>query len=213
MQLKVVKADGSIEEYLHTKVVGTINNALVLAGDPNISIAEQLAEAITYFLYSKEQRHKATSSEILSMIQVVLAATSYEDAAIALVEYHHRRRLKRRRVEVIDDEALKGATAQDRPAEPWNKSRIVHDLVAKRKLGRQVSRVIASMVEERVLNLGVTRVSRDLITQLVLADTAAVAQAEQQLRAGSAQSCGEEGRADMDVRLRQQQKGLCTVEL
>ncbi len=28
MQLKVIKSDGSIEEYLHTKVIGTFGNAL-----------------------------------------------------------------------------------------------------------------------------------------------------------------------------------------
>jgi len=28
MQIKVIKADGAAEEYLHTKVIGTINNAL-----------------------------------------------------------------------------------------------------------------------------------------------------------------------------------------
>ena len=35
-QLKVIKADGSVEEYLHTKVMGSINNALGEIDQPNI---------------------------------------------------------------------------------------------------------------------------------------------------------------------------------
>jgi len=38
-QLKVIKADGSIEEYLHTKVMGTLNNALGEIEQANIDIA------------------------------------------------------------------------------------------------------------------------------------------------------------------------------
>ena len=52
MQLKVIKADGSIEEYLHTKIIGTISNALSASGHDSTFVAEQLAEAITYYLYN-----------------------------------------------------------------------------------------------------------------------------------------------------------------
>jgi len=213
MQLKVIKSDGSVEEYLHTKVIGSINNAFVLAGEPCIAIAEQLAEAVTYFLYSNDQRRQATSSEIFSMIQIVLGATSYEAAAEAMVECHHRRLLKRRRIEVIDDWDAGVSNGSDGEPQPWNKSRIVSDLMEKQKLARGIARVIASMVEQKVLNLGVSRISHGLIEQLVLADTRAVIQAEQQLQAAPVRCSYQEDFADTDVRLRQQQKGLCTVGL
>ncbi|MDD5326763.1 MAG: hypothetical protein PHY02_02990 [Phycisphaerae bacterium] len=51
VKLKVIKADGSIEEYLHTKVIGAISNALACDGQADIYAAEQLAEVVTYFLY------------------------------------------------------------------------------------------------------------------------------------------------------------------
>jgi len=100
-QLKVIKADGSIEEYLHTKVMGTINNALGLVDQANIDIAEEFAEVVTFFLYNQYNRRTVTSDDIFSMIKVVLAATGYEGAAIALSEHHFERRLKRSRIEVV----------------------------------------------------------------------------------------------------------------
>ena len=101
MQLKVVKADGSTEEYLHTKVIGTISNALAHVGQADINTAEQLAEVVTYFLYRKKNPRGVTSGEIFSIIKAVLAATKYEDAAIALSEHHCQRKLKRSRIEVL----------------------------------------------------------------------------------------------------------------
>ena len=55
MQLKVRKEDGSIEEYLHTKVMGTISNALATVGEADIFVAEQLAEVVTYYLYQQQK--------------------------------------------------------------------------------------------------------------------------------------------------------------
>ncbi len=188
VQLKVIKADGSVEEYLHTKVIGTISNALAQVGEPDIEVAEQLAEVVTYFLYHRQKRHSVTSSEIFSMIKVVLTATKFEEAAVAISEYHFKRKLKRCRVEVVsvdirelqdadllcDAEQLNGKCR-------WNKSRIVSDLVAKHGLSGQTARAIASMVEEKIFNLGLTLVPVSLIKQLVLGDTAAMLRAQHQL--------------------------------
>ena len=84
MNLKVIKADGSVEEYLHTKVIGTFGNALALVDDANIFAAEQFAEAVTFFLYEKHQTQRVTSEEIHLMMQAVLSSTGYEHAAVAL---------------------------------------------------------------------------------------------------------------------------------
>jgi len=72
-QLKVIKADGSFEEYLHTKVMGTINNALGEVDLANIDIAEEFAEVVTFFLYNQYNRRTVASGDIFSMIKVVLA--------------------------------------------------------------------------------------------------------------------------------------------
>ena len=84
MQLKVIKADSSIERYLHTKVIGTLSNALALIDQPNVFAAEQFAEAITFYLYRKRGVVKVASDEIHLMVQSALTATGYENAARAL---------------------------------------------------------------------------------------------------------------------------------
>ena len=218
MQLKVIKTDGSTEEYLHTKVLGTINNALGLIDEANVFVAEQLAEAITYFLYQRNAGLRVSSSEIHSMIEIVLTATPYDDAALALSEYRHKRRMKRDRIEVIDmemEEACRSAAAGQRPGRKqtsrWDKSRIVAGLVCEESIERQTARAIASMVEEKVLNLGMSRVPRSLIKQLVLADTFTMLQAEQQLQAAVAEDGLQENQPDTEVCFGQQQKGLCSV--
>ena len=188
-QLKVIKADGSLEEYSHTKVMGTINNALCGIGQADVYIAEQLAEVVTYYLYHRQNRRTATSSEIFSIIKAVLSAVSYDEAAIGLTEHHFQRRLKRSRTEVVyidiqklkDAELLAGSeTANSRCR--WDKSRIAEDLVIKYDLSIPTARTIASMVEEKIFNMGINLVPSSLIKQLVLGDTAALLHAQKQLQ-------------------------------
>jgi len=188
-QLKVVKADGSVEKYLHTKVIGTISNALAGVGQADICIAEQLAEVVTYFLYHKQNRRSVTSSEIFSIIKAVLTATRHEEAAIALSEYHFERRLKRSRIEVVStdiqelaDAELLCGTGRLGQRSRWDKSRIVKDLVAKYSVEQQTGRTIASLVEQKIFAMGLTLVPASLIKQLVLGDTAAVLRAQRQLQ-------------------------------
>ncbi len=189
MQLKVIKADGSVEEYLHTKVIGTISNALGRIGQADICVAEQLAEVVTYFLYRRQKGRAVTSSEIFSIVKAVLAATSYEEAAVALSEHHFERKLKRSRIEVasIDIQELADAELLCKDGEldsrcRWDKSRIVNDLVTRHNVSQQTARMIASMVEEKIFSMGITLVPASLIKQLVLGDAAAVLQAQRQLQ-------------------------------
>jgi hypothetical protein len=189
MQIKVIKTDGSTEEYLHTKIIGTVSNALAEVGQPDVLVAEHLAEVVTYYLYHKKKIRTITSGEILSIIKAVLTTTGYDDAAIALSEHHFERKLKRSRIEVVsidlqdlaDAHMLRHSTNQPY-TNRWDKSIIVNDLVTKYDLCRQTARTIASMVEEKIFNMGITLVPASLIKQLVLGDTAAVMRAQQQLQ-------------------------------
>jgi transcriptional regulator NrdR family protein len=188
-QLKIIKEDGSVEEYLHTKVIGAISNVLGEIGQADICIAEQLAEVVTYFLYHRQSRRSVASNEVFSIIKAVLTATSYEDAAIALSEHHFERKLKRSRIEVvsIDIQELTDAELLVGPEQSgsrcrWDKSRIVEDLVTKHGVRQQTARTIASMVEEKIFNMGITLVPASLIKQLVLGDAAAVLRAQRQLQ-------------------------------
>ena len=189
-QLKVIKTDGSTEEYLHTKVIGTIGNALIRTGQPDICVAEQLADVVTYFLYHRQNRRSVTSSELFSIIKATLTATEYEDAAVALSEHHFERKLKRSRTEVISmdvqelaDAEMLCRTEQSDNRCRWDKSKIVEDLVTKRGISRQTARAIASMVEEKIFSTGINLVPLSLIKQLVLGDAALVLRAQRQLQA------------------------------
>jgi 4-hydroxy-3-methylbut-2-en-1-yl diphosphate synthase IspG/GcpE len=189
IRLKVVKADGSVEEYLHTKVVGTINNALGTAGRADAGIAEELADAVTYFLYRDKKSSTVDSGEILSIVQAALSETGFEDAAAALNEHQFQRRLKRYRIEVADvdvqqmsdAQAICGMGSAIRRSR-WDKSRIVTDLVARYRLDHQSARMIASMVEEKIFGMGISIVPASLVKQLVLADAAVILNAQQQLQ-------------------------------
>jgi hypothetical protein len=189
MQLKVIKADGSTEQYLHTKVVGTISNALSQIDRMDMEAVEHLAEVVTYFLYNKKKPLVATSNEILSVVKAVLAGTGYEDAAIVLSEHYYQRKLKRSRTEVVELDIRKISDAHRLAEDPngekrsrWEKSEIVAYLVNRHNLCRQAARTVAGMVEERIFNTGITLVPVSLVKQLVLGDAAAVLRAERQLQ-------------------------------
>ena len=180
-RLKVIKADGSTEQYLHTKVIGSFNYALDLIDQPNVFAAEQFAEAVTFHLYKKNQTHTVTSEEIFLMVLAVLDATGYGNAALALRESHLNRKLRRRRIEVIKNTAsgpddIESITCQ------WNKSIIAEDLVKIHGFDRQIARAIASTVEQKVLSLGITRIPSSLIKQLVFIDMDTTIKAEKQLQ-------------------------------
>jgi hypothetical protein len=189
-QLRVIKADGGTEPYLHTKVIGAINNALTAASRPDVVMAEQLADVVTYHLYDTAERQRIDSGEIFAMIKVVLAATGNEDAAAALSEHALERRLRRTRTEVLavdmhdyDDVGRLRRTAPAPARMLWDKGRIVHDLKTRSGLPHQTARAIAAIVEERVFRMDLTAIPLSLVKQLVLGETAAILDAQQQLQA------------------------------
>jgi transcriptional regulator NrdR family protein len=189
MRLRVIKADGSVEEYLHTKVIGTVSNALGTVGQPDIHAAEQLADVVTYYLYHRGDSRVVTSGEILSIVQAILTTTGYEGAATVLSDHHFDRKLQRSRTEVVsadvpqlsNTEAIDGYGLSANRSR-WDKSRIVRDLIAEYHIGRQTARTIASMVEEQILRMGITLVPTGLVKQLVLGAGATVLRAERQLQ-------------------------------
>ncbi len=188
-QLQVIKADDTTEEYIHTKVIGTIHNAFAAAGRPDIATAEDLAEVVTYYLYHRQDQRQVRSSEILAVIKAVLASTGYEAAAAILGEHTLERRLKRARTEVLAVDVQDFADVErlyrtrPRPERmPWDKGKIVQDLTIESGMAHQTARAVASTVEERVFNLGMTLVPRSLIKQLVLGEAATMLQAQEELQ-------------------------------
>jgi len=176
LQLKVVKADGTIEEYLHTKVLGTIANAFAGTGQDTTFVAEQLADAITFYLYGTHQADgQVSTSEIYFMIQAMLTATGHDEASLVLNNYHFTRALTRKRTEVVD--SFLGENQQS-----WNKSQITFALV-RQGIEMSSARTIAGMVEEKVLRMALNRVPKRLIAELVEVEKHNILQACSQLDA------------------------------
>jgi len=223
MQLKVIKADGTEEGYLHTKVLATFVNAFAQPAENNTAAAGQLAEAVTFYLYSKHGSNKITSSEVLSIIQAVLSSTGHDDAAANLAEHHCKRNLLRARVEVTKSDIKKISDAvrlrQDMAVQPvnyWNKSKIINDLVAEHNLDITTARIVASIVEEKILVSGFRTVPAAFIRFLVLLQAQAILSAQQQLQSSlnvRETAVSSVNNAVMDGRLRQPQNGLCPVEV
>ena len=190
-QIGVTKSDGSSEEYLHTKVLGAINNALDQIGQTDVFLAQELADVVTYYVYHKDpgNRKRISSSEILSIVKVALTTTGHEEAAAALSEHHYARRLKRSRIEVValDIQDLTDAQQFHETTDlgvktRWDKSRIADDLIEEDDLNRQTARAIASMVEEKIFKMDISLVPACLIRLLVLSDTAMLLRAQDSLQ-------------------------------
>ena len=189
-QLKVVKADGAMEQYLHTKVLGTIANAFSASGQDSMFVAEELAEAVTFYLYNTHKAEgKVSTSEIYFMLQAMLTSTGYEEASLSLHNYHFSRALTRRRIEVVD--TFLGENPQN-----WNKSCIAFKLVSE-GMKMCMARTIAGLVEERILKIGLTKVPRNLISELVEIEKHSMAVASVGLE--SVEHEVEEVRQDMEV--------------
>jgi hypothetical protein len=192
----VIKADGAVEDYLHTKVLATINNCMTAAGHFDILFTEEFAEVITYHLY-KQKIHTIGSDQIFAIVKAILCSTGFDDAAEILTNHQLQRKLRRGRIEVLKNYlSAFGGVAEDvykndgqkmnPPSAEWNKSKIVFDLVEEKGLERQLARVVAGAVEEKVLNLQLRQVSAELIRQIVIAESAAMLCAHRQLQEESA---------------------------
>lgn len=211
MQLKVIKADGSQEEYLHTKVIATFVNALTEPAEINTFLASQLAESVTYYLYNKHNSQTITSSEILSIVKAVLSSTGFDYAAQALVEHHYRRNLLRSRIQVVKTNP---DNTVDEDSVCWNKSEIIGRLINEHNLDSASARTIASLVEDKILNSGFHIVPADFIKFLMLWQMKSLMSAQQQIKSSPAIKpiLNIDFNAVTDDRLRQPQNGLCTVE-
>jgi hypothetical protein len=186
MVIVVEKAEGGIEEYLHTKVLLCISNALCAAGEFETSIAERLAEAITSFVYGSNL-DRIASTQIFSMVRIVLSETGWEEASNVLAEHTHRRKLCRSRIEVVDAELLEMRDA-DAMMEPgrrvrqWSKGLVARQVMDEFGLEQQLARAVAARVEERVLAMSMSRVWSGLVRQLIISEAAAIIRTEASLR-------------------------------
>lgn len=176
MQICVRKTDRQTEPYLHTKVLGTFHNALATVSDTTLFAAEQMAEAVTFYLYRHKPNGPVGTDEIHRMIESVLTATGFEQAADALNRHRLTRCLKRRRIEVLSDADEDGQSSAE-----WSKTRLAESLMRTHQVDALAARAIAGAVEEKVQAMNITRIRKSLLRQLVLADMESFLEAGRQL--------------------------------
>ena len=172
MQIQVLKADGSTESYLHTKVLGTLHRAMAAVESDCLETAQMLSDAVTYFLYRHLESKTLTTDQIHQMVLTVLDGAGFGAASEALNAHRLTRRLQRHRVEVLDSEY---------PV--WDKGCIVRDLMEQYCLERSLARAIAGAVEEKVLRMGVLRIRKGTIHHLMIGDMENLLEAQYQLNA------------------------------
>jgi len=214
VQLQVIKADGSKEPYLHTKVIATFVNAFVEPAEKNTFLASQLAESVTYYLYNSRNSETITSSEIFSIIKAVLSSTGFDFAAQVIAEHNHRRNLLRSRIQVVAKAGSLRIAELANQSQPWNKSKIINSLITEQNFDQASARTIASLVEEKILDSGFHLIPADFVKFLVEWLMQSFMNAEQQNSINKTRSEMniEEENAVTDDRFRQQQNGLCKVE-
>jgi hypothetical protein len=198
MLFGVTKSDGSIEVYLHTKVMCSIAAALGESGNCREGLTDYLAEAVTEYVLRRYSCATIGTDEIHAMIEVVLSETGYVEAALCLHNHRLTRGIKRSRIEVVYNHRSDRGGSGDNDAgfesytvRPWNKSVIVQALGGESELPRGVARTVAGAVEEKVLLMGCRRVRSSLIRELVESELWAMREAEKAL-AGQVEEEGEE---------------------
>jgi len=167
-----MKADGSTEPYLHTKVLGSLHRAMAAVQSDGLETAQMLADAVTYFLYRQCRGETLSTDQIHQMILTVLEGAGFAAGAEALTAHRLSRRLQRRRTRVIDSEWL-----------AWNKGLMVQDLIEHYQVKRPLARVIAGLVEEKILRMGAAHIRKGLIRHLVMTDMEDLLEAHQVLTA------------------------------
>jgi len=172
MQIRVAKADGTTELYMHTKVLGSMHRAMAAVQSDCLETAQMLSDAVTYFLYRSPKDNGLTAERIHQMILTVLEGAGFAAAGEALSAHRLNRRMQRRRIEVIDSEWC-----------GWDKGLIVQDLIEHYQLQRPLARAIAGAVEEKILRMSPTHVRKGLIRHLVITDMELMLDADRELTA------------------------------
>jgi hypothetical protein len=170
MQIQVLKANGSQEPYLHTKVLGTLHKAMALSDPESLEKAQSIADAITYYLYHHGGPHEISTEQIHQLILRALDSTGHEVTAELMDQHRLHRSLQRNRIEVIDGDMI-----------GWNKVFIVSWLIDNYGIDHLMARAIAGTVEEQVMQLGLTRIRKSLVRHLTVTNAEQLLEADRQL--------------------------------
>ncbi|MCX7703692.1 MAG: anaerobic ribonucleoside-triphosphate reductase [Planctomycetota bacterium] len=177
MMDKIKKRDGTVVPYDERKIADAIFKAAVAVGGENRALAEELASAVTLML-SKRFSGEAlpTVEDVQDTIEKVLIQTGHATTAKAYILYREKRARMREKLKVRKVQAAEGTTTDISllvspvtrdELHPWNKQRIVEQLVTEGELQASIAQSIADEVEERIFASGMQTISTGLVRELV----------------------------------------------
>lgn len=170
------KRDGRIVAFDKSKIADAIFKAAQAVGGEDRLLADELAEAVTFFLRKKFGQKIPEIEEIQDIVEKVLIETGHAKTAKAYILYRAKRARIREslkvRKELLErssstDLSLLVAPSTRDEILPWDKGRIAQALIKETGLEEHLAYKIASAVELKVFNSGITQISTTLIRELV----------------------------------------------
>ena len=174
----VKKRDGRVVPYDEKKVADAIFKAAAAVGGHDRELAEELAAAVTLVLEQQFAGSDAipTVEDVGDTIERVLIQTGHPTTAKAFILYRERRRrirealkVRRRRgtfASTTDLSLLVSPVTRDE-VHPWDKRKIVEQLINEADLPEETAEEIADAVEDRIFASGLKSISTDMIRELV----------------------------------------------
>lgn len=171
----VRKRDGRIVPFDKKKIADAIFKAAQSVGGEDRLLAEELAEAVTFYL-NKMGKEIPDIEEIQDAVEKVLIETGHAKTAKAYILYRDMRNRRRELLKVrkekrtrvsSTDLSLMVATPTGSEILPWDKSKISQALIREANLSISVAEAIASAVEEKVFQSGLEQISTSLVRELV----------------------------------------------
>jgi len=173
---KVRKRDGRLVPFDKTKIADAIFAAARAVGGEDRMMAEELADAVTFFLEKKYDGRAPDIEAIQDMVEKVLIETGHAATAKAYILYRDKRARVRQSIRVrkptretgssTDISLLVDPGSRDELL-PWDKTRIQDALIREADLPPYDARKIAGAVEKKILSSGLERISTSLIRELV----------------------------------------------
>jgi anaerobic ribonucleoside-triphosphate reductase len=155
-------------------------------------VIEQLQNPLCeYYVYPEEDNKRVPRIEdVQDLVEIVLAEAGHASIVAAYKRYRKQRELARRRIKVRDKNAGKTADITDQSlllvesatgsmTLPWDRRRIVKQLLDKTDLSAEVAVSVAKAVENQLINSEVKTVNTSLIRELVNNELAERGQREQ----------------------------------
>lgn len=170
---EVLKRNGRREVFDPGRLARSIQRAAQTAGQSSDLLSEELAALVALILEQDFPGKTPTTEDVRRLVEQILMETGHAAVARTFIVHGHRRKQLRvlhdtRQVRDGGPGTPLLVTSTSRECqEPWDRSRIVSQLVLEAGVAAEAAQRIAQSVEERVVGLGLPSVSASLVKDLL----------------------------------------------